>query len=185
MVQTFVVAPHPYYPQNVHIPGYVPNTSSLGELLVRFGGILSITVITALWLATTSNPRLARADKAVLSWFVLCEWSTLAPGHVGGQVTNMKQAGRFTASLKVCHPIMHARCLGRPHFFARAWQCADTGPCPIKGYFLYNHAALAGSQDLFAQLWKEYALSDSRYLTSDPFMLCVEAITVVCKTWRA
>lgn len=38
---------------------------------------------------------------------------------------------------------------------------------------------LAGSQDLLAQLWKEYALSDSRYLTSDPFMLCVEAITVV------
>lgn len=28
-------------------------------------------------------------------------------------------------------------------------------------------------------MWKEYALSDSRYLTSDPFMICVEAITVV------
>lgn len=38
---------------------------------------------------------------------------------------------------------------------------------------------MAHSQDLFAQLWKEYALSDSRYLTSDPFMLCVESITVV------
>lgn len=38
---------------------------------------------------------------------------------------------------------------------------------------------MAGSQDLFAQLWKEYALSDSRYLTSDPFVLSVEAITVV------
>lgn len=47
------------------------------------------------------------------------------------------------------------------------------------GYFLFNHATLASSQDLFAQLWKEYALSDSRYLTSDPFMLCVEAISVV------
>ncbi|KAL1895549.1 hypothetical protein Cpir12675_003187 [Ceratocystis pirilliformis] len=30
---------------------------------------------------------------------------------------------------------------------------------------------LAGRQDLFAQLWKEYGLSDSRYLVSDPFML--------------
>lgn len=48
------------------------------------------------------------------------------------------------------------------------------------GYFVYNHEGLAGSRDLFAQLWKEYALSDSRYLTSDPFMLCVETITVVC-----
>lgn len=47
------------------------------------------------------------------------------------------------------------------------------------GYFVANHANLARSQHLFAQLWKEYALSDSRYLTSDPFMLCVEAITAV------
>lgn len=44
---------------------------------------------------------------------------------------------------------------------------------------MYNHAKIANSQHLFAQLWKEYALSDSRYLTSDPFMLCVESITVV------
>lgn len=56
---------------------------------------------------------------------------------------------------------------------------ADTIYFAEQGYFLYNHATLAGSQDLLAQLWKEYALSDSRYLTSDPFMLCVEAITVV------
>lgn len=48
-----------------------------------------------------------------------------------------------------------------------------------KGYFVLNHAKLASSPDLFAQLWKEYALSDSRYLTSDPFMICVETITAV------
>ncbi|KAK1978826.1 emopamil binding protein [Colletotrichum cereale] len=45
-------------------------------------------------------------------------------------------------------------------------------------YFVWNHRRLAGMQTLFAQLWKEYALSDSRYLTSDPFMLCVESFTV-------
>lgn len=45
-----------------------------------------------------------------------------------------------------------------------------------------NHTNLASSSDLFAQLWKEYALSDSRYLTSDPFMICVETITAVCCT---
>ncbi|KAK8050008.1 hypothetical protein PG994_011738 [Apiospora phragmitis] len=46
-------------------------------------------------------------------------------------------------------------------------------------YFVFSHATVASSQNLFAQLWKEYALSDSRYLTSDPFMLSVESITVV------
>ena len=48
------------------------------------------------------------------------------------------------------------------------------------GYFIFYHEDLAAHRSLFGQLWKEYALSDSRYLTSDPFMLCVEGFTVVC-----
>lgn len=31
-----------------------------------------------------------------------------------------------------------------------------------------------------AQAWKEYSLSDSRYLTSDIFVVCMETITAVC-----
>ncbi|KAK4137826.1 Emopamil-binding protein [Trichocladium antarcticum] len=48
-------------------------------------------------------------------------------------------------------------------------------------YYVLHHATLPASQSLFAQLWKEYALSDSRYLTSDPFMLCIETLTAI--TW--
>ncbi|KAI6779755.1 cholestenol Delta-isomerase [Emericellopsis cladophorae] len=33
---------------------------------------------------------------------------------------------------------------------------------------------------LFAQLWKEYTLSDSRYLTLDIFTVCIEYITTIC-----
>ncbi|KXH69063.1 emopamil binding protein [Colletotrichum salicis] len=51
--------------------------------------------------------------------------------------------------------------------------------CFFEGYFILNHRRLASDQSLFGQLWKEYALSDSRYLTSDPFMLCVESFTVL------
>jgi len=47
----------------------------------------------------------------------------------------------------------------------------------FEGYFSYNHTRMGGALDLFGQLWKEYALSDSRYLTSDPFVLCMETIT--------
>lgn len=39
---------------------------------------------------------------------------------------------------------------------------------------------MGGLQTVFGQLWKEYALSDSRYLTQDPFVLCMETITAVC-----
>ncbi|KAL1888725.1 hypothetical protein Sste5346_009350 [Sporothrix stenoceras] len=49
----------------------------------------------------------------------------------------------------------------------------------FEGYFIKNHATLASLQSVRAQLWKEYSLSDSRYLTSDPFMLCVEGLTVL------
>ncbi|EXJ66274.1 cholestenol delta-isomerase [Cladophialophora psammophila CBS 110553] len=49
----------------------------------------------------------------------------------------------------------------------------------FEGYFAYNHTRMGGLQDLFGQLWKEYSLSDSRYLTSDPFVLCMETITAV------
>ncbi|OQV06014.1 hypothetical protein CLAIMM_10657 [Cladophialophora immunda] len=50
----------------------------------------------------------------------------------------------------------------------------------FEGYFAYNHKHIGRAQDLFAQFWKEYALSDSRYLTSDPFVVCMEAITAAC-----
>ena len=38
---------------------------------------------------------------------------------------------------------------------------------------------MPGKQDLFGQLWKEYSFSDSRYMTSDPFVLCMETVTAV------
>lgn len=43
---------------------------------------------------------------------------------------------------------------------------------------------MGGAQDLFGQLWKEYAMSDSRYLTSDPFVLCMETVTAVSRESR-
>lgn len=45
------------------------------------------------------------------------------------------------------------------------------------GYFSLNFADMAGRTDIFGQLWKEYSLSDSRYLTQDPFVVCMETVT--------
>ncbi|KAL4898157.1 emopamil binding protein [Aspergillus ambiguus] len=50
----------------------------------------------------------------------------------------------------------------------------------FEAYFVIHHESLAGSQELFGQLWKEYSLSDSRYLTSDPFLISMEAVTAFC-----
>ncbi|KAI9372406.1 Emopamil-binding protein [Aspergillus egyptiacus] len=51
--------------------------------------------------------------------------------------------------------------------------------CFFEGYFMINHAHMASAQDFFGQLWKEYALSDSRYMTADTLVLCMETITVL------
>jgi cholestenol delta-isomerase len=49
----------------------------------------------------------------------------------------------------------------------------------FEGYFATHFNRMGGLQTLFGQLWKEYALSDSRYLTMDPFVVCMETITAV------
>lgn len=46
-----------------------------------------------------------------------------------------------------------------------------------RGYYVYNRTELAGMNTPFAQLWKEYALSDSRYLTNDVFTISIETVT--------
>ncbi|ATY67395.1 EBP domain [Cordyceps militaris] len=63
--------------------------------------------------------------------------------------------------------------------FAAAWfaLCAFLHLC-FEGYFIYYKSELLSHHSLFAMLWKEYALSDSRYLTGDLFTLCIETITV-------
>ncbi|PLB34534.1 EXPERA domain-containing protein [Aspergillus candidus] len=61
---------------------------------------------------------------------------------------------------------------------AFVWMCL-TGFVHLffESYFVIHHVSLAGSQELFGQLWKEYSLSDSRYLTSDSFLVTMEAVT--------
>lgn len=48
---------------------------------------------------------------------------------------------------------------------------------------MYNHSYMPSRQDFFGQLWKEYALSDSRYMSVDPLVLCMESWTVVCTSF--
>ncbi|KAH1593934.1 hypothetical protein KXX34_002601 [Aspergillus fumigatus] len=61
------------------------------------------------------------------------------------------------------------------------WMCL-TGFIHLffEAYFVTHHESLAGAQQLFGQLWKEYSLSDSRYLTSDAFLVSMEAVTAFC-----
>ncbi|KAG8630819.1 hypothetical protein KVT40_002438 [Elsinoe batatas] len=50
----------------------------------------------------------------------------------------------------------------------------------FEGYYAINQHRMGSLQTLFGQMWKEYALADSRYLTSNAFVLCMESITAIC-----
>ena len=56
--------------------------------------------------------------------------------------------------------------------------------CFFEGYFVTHHDRMGPAQDIFGQLWKEYAKSDSRYLVSDSFVVSIETITVVSERLR-
>lgn len=47
----------------------------------------------------------------------------------------------------------------------------------FEGYYASYYATLAGKQTILGQLWKEYAFSDSRYLSNNSFVLCMETVT--------
>ena len=47
----------------------------------------------------------------------------------------------------------------------------------VEGYFVTFHSTISFLDSPLANLWKEYAKSDSRYMISDPTVLIIEGIT--------
>ncbi|CAG7563009.1 unnamed protein product [Fusarium equiseti] len=111
---------HPYFPMDAVIPGYLPNTTGVFELIATFGAVVSAVIGLAVWQTTRTRKPVRPIDQFAVGWFAL-------------------------------------------------WY-----------YLVYRHQ-LPSMSTLFAQLWKEYTLSDSRYLTHDIFTVSVEAIT--CLAW--
>ncbi|KAF9930619.1 hypothetical protein FBU30_000245 [Linnemannia zychae] len=119
--------PHPYYPRDLILDHYVPNTYTMKDTLTLLFSTFGTIIVGALALSYRvrhSNIR-GIGNQLTFVWFVMC---------------------------------------GFIHLF-------------LEGYFGINHRTLAGDQHPLAQVWKEYSLSDSRYLSSDSFVLIMERIT--------
>jgi hypothetical protein len=63
---------HPYFPQDVVIPGYAPNSTPLPVILGAFGGILSAFVNVSVAVARWNSPALKKTEQLVIGWFLLC-----------------------------------------------------------------------------------------------------------------
>lgn len=156
--------PHPFYPLEANIVGYLANEFSVLQLLGLFAAGCALILGLTLVLVRAHNPRLPSSEKATILWFVLCKFSNTVTNSIRMLIRGFSiQPGLFT-------------------YFSRVGEfisVQNTFWLTETGYFAYNHASMPSMQDLFGQLWKEYAMSDSRYLTSDPFVLCMETVTAV------
>ncbi|EWG46625.1 hypothetical protein FVEG_07039 [Fusarium verticillioides 7600] len=140
---------HPYFPVDAVIPGYLPNSTPVAELIVTFGAIVGSVIGLTLWQTTRTAKPVRPIDKFAAAWFALCGFLHVA---FEGEAKRMTPSQRQDACLLTC-----------------------------QGYYLVYRYQLPGMSTLFAQLWKEYTLSDSRYLTHDIFTVSVETIT--CVSW--
>ncbi|KAL4889954.1 Emopamil-binding protein [Aspergillus ambiguus] len=119
---------HPYYPPDVEIPGYIPNTRGTLALISLFAVGCAVIFLGTYLFTVNKRPQISPGDLLTAQWFALC---------------------------------------GCIHLF-------------FEGYYSLNLHALPTKQTLFSQLWKEYSLSDSRYLVPNSFVHSMESITAFC-----
>ncbi|KAK9760269.1 hypothetical protein K7432_015907 [Basidiobolus ranarum] len=115
---------HPYFPRDLHLPHFVPNSHGTAYILAVVFGSFAVILLTAA-MFILRNKSISNRDRLIYMWCILS--GTI---HIG-----------------------------------------------LEGYYVLNYDSLAGDQSILGQVWKEYSKGDSRYLSSDSFMLSMERIT--------
>ena len=73
---------HPYYPTDITLPGYEPNSLSFTTLLSGFGAavivLFSFTYIIIKWI----RPNMSIPDILKVLWFVLCKFQIKSIHHL-------------------------------------------------------------------------------------------------------
>ena len=70
---SFPIPPHPFYPPDINLVGYLANDWDVPTLIALFFGGWTILTFGTIYGARTYNPRLGGWDQAALMWFVLSE----------------------------------------------------------------------------------------------------------------
>lgn len=72
--------PHPFYPLEAKIVGYLANEWSVLKLLGVFGSGCVVVLGLTLALVMRQNPSLPSREKATVLWFVLCKFAGIPGG---------------------------------------------------------------------------------------------------------
>jgi hypothetical protein len=71
--QTKISQPHhPYYPTNITLPGYVPNTLTFTTLFSGFGAAVIVLFIFTYIITKWRRPNISTPDILKVLWFILC-----------------------------------------------------------------------------------------------------------------
>lgn len=82
-------APHPYYPLEAQIVGYLPNEHSVLYLLSVASIACAVLLVSTYAAAKWQNPVLQTHNIAIVMWFVLCKIiSSSLNGHIMNPPTN-------------------------------------------------------------------------------------------------
>ena len=65
--------PHPFYPLEANVVGYLANEWSVPKLLGVFFAGCGLELGVALAIINRYDPTLKKSDKAALLWFVVCK----------------------------------------------------------------------------------------------------------------
>lgn len=93
--------PHPFYPIEANIVGYLANEWSVLKLLGIFGAGCVGILGTTLALVKRQNPNLPPREKAAILWFILCKSGSIGRMKARVLTPSWLQLGRFIFSLKV------------------------------------------------------------------------------------
>ncbi len=78
--------PHPYYPLDVEIVGYLVNEWSVPYMMALWFSGCGVLMWAGTWLLTRWKPSLRGTEKATALWFLLCEsYNTLVLKGSGGE----------------------------------------------------------------------------------------------------
>lgn len=73
--------PHPYYPIEARVIGYLANEWSMPTLVSSFLGGWGALLLLTLGLVSTVSPGLRKGDKIAILWFVLSEFTRAKVGE--------------------------------------------------------------------------------------------------------
>ena len=73
MDSSIPLPPHPFYPPEINLVGYLANDWNVPTLVGLFFGGWAVLTVAIIYGARAYNPRLSGWDQAALMWFALCE----------------------------------------------------------------------------------------------------------------